>query len=670
MFHIKLLGGLSLDSATIQLPASALQRRRLTLLSLLALPGRRGMSRERLQLYLWPDGEADRARHAMDQLLYATRRDLGSDAVLSSIVNLRLNPAVFTADVWAFDDAIAAERWEKAASVYSGPILDGLHLVDGTAFEHWIDAERQRRAQEYHRALEALAKESRARGDLAGAVQWLRRRAAADPLSTAVALELMQALLASGDRTGALQHARIHQQLVRVTLGIEPHPTVEAFLSTIALSDPERGSLALSAVGAPAPAQRGSDLTASGPSAPNASGVSRGLGNERRSRRQLVAGSIAVVVLCAVAITLLVSQDARDAVRVSKLFPRVPNDGGSSVATASPDFVHGTRDAAARALYLRARTAWETRTEHGLEDAVVLYRQAIGRDPAYAAAYTGLAQSYAMLGYFGFAPGDAMFPKARGAAERALTLDASAGEAYSALGQSLAWQHEWARAEDAYLRAITLVPGDATTHQWYALLLAYIGRAHEAAAQTTIASRLDPLSVQIANMHGMMLYYDGDLKGALQQYERTVDVEPDTAWVRQNPWVLTNFGRVAAAAGQHRRAIELIESALRVVSGHPRPVLELAYVYVLAGELPHARAAFERADRLHGHYPVYRALMHGTLGELDEAFAWFERVSDWPLPALVQLSCDARYRALRADARYDRIRKRLRLPPALAHSPH
>jgi len=177
------------------------------------------------------------------------------------------------------------------------------------------------------------------------------------------------------------------------------------------------------------------------------------------------------------------------------------------------------------------------------------------------------------------------------------------------------------------------------------------------------ARQLDPLSVQMNNMHGMMLYYAGDTTGALRQYERTVDAEPDSAWVRQNPWVLTNFSRVAAAAGRKALAVRLVERALEVVPSHPRPIFDLAHAYVAAGEPNTARAMFARADTAHPHHAVYRALLHGILGEPDEAFAWFDRLREWPLPSLVSLNCEPRLAALRADPRFKRVRQRLNLPP-------
>jgi hypothetical protein len=160
-------------------------------------------------------------------------------------------------------------------------------------------------------------------------------------------------------------------------------------------------------------------------------------------------------------------------------------------------------------------------------------------------------------------------------------------------------------------------------------------------------------------MYGMMLYYDGDLAGSLKQYERTVNAEPDSAWVRENPWVLSNYARVAAVAGQHAQAFRLIELALQVVPTHPRPLLDLAAIYATIGEPDRARAVFARADTTHPHYAIHRAQLHVQIGELDEAFAWFDRVHEWALPSLVGLNNDPHYAPLRADPRFTTILQRV-----------
>lgn len=660
MFVVNALGGLSIESTAGPVPTGALQRRRLSLLALLALAGERGLSRELIQSYLWPESETGRARHALDQLLYATRRELGYESVASSATDLRLNPARIRADVQTFDQAIRENRWEDAVGVYAGPVLNGVHLGGCAELERWIDAERSRREQDHHRALDALATGATRRGQVMDAVRWRRRLSAADPLSVPIALDLMRALEAANDRAGAIQHARTYQQLITTTLEVDPDPAVAALANAIAA----RGVGQSTETAFEVPGSIGTSVYAGGQATFERAAPVGGTMTSvpRRSKAGIGRTSALVMGLGAFAAVLL----AR-----SQSLPSLSTGGTSAPAAASagrgpwpPADARTSQlghvpNAESRSLYLRARALWEKRTREPLEEAVVLFRRATERDPAYAAAYAGLAQSYAMLGYFGFAPGDAMFPKARAAALRAIALDPTAGDAYAPLGQALAWQHAWADAEAAYRRALELAPEDATAHQWYALLLAYLGRAREAAVHTGHASRLDPLSVQVNNMHGMMLYYAGDLDGALRQYERTVDAEPDSAWVRQNPWVLTNFSRVAAAAGRHALAVRLAERALEVVPSHPRPRIDLAYAYAVAGEPDSARAAFARADTAHAHYAVYRALLHAVLGERDAAFAWFERVGEWPLPSLVTLNCEPRLASLRADPRFEAVRARL-----------
>ena len=656
MLVVQVMGGLSLTSTTEPVPTGALQRRRLSLLAFLALARDRGLSRERIQAFLWPESDSARARHALDQLLYATRRDLGSETVTSSATELRLNPSLIQADLWSFDDAIRDEQWTVAVERYRGALLSGQHLADSTELERWIDGERARREQDYLRALGALAALATQRGDPADAVRWHRLQAAADPLSVPIVLGLMRALEASGDRAAAVQQARVYQQLVAATLEVEPDAAVQSLANAIASrrgteptvtpSSADGGAVLSEQIGdGPAPASASSP-----PVMPVVRSWRPGASLRRASALFLGLGGLVTVL----------------AVRAQWLplgsMPRAPGSNPARMPNAAHAVGSTSSDPQARALYLRGRSLWEKRTMEPLQEAVVLFRQATERDPGYAAAWAGLAQSYAMLGYFGFGPADAMFPKATAAARRAIALDSSAGQAYAALGQALAWQHAWGDAETAYRRAVTLEPEDATAHQWYALLLAYMGRAREAASHTADASRLDPLSVQVNNMHGMMLYYAGDTAGALQQYERTVDEEPDSAWVRQNPWVLTNFSRVAAAAGQTALAVRLVERALKVVPSHPRPMFDLAYVYVAAGDPVTARAVFARADSTHAHYAVYRALLHGVLGESDAAFAWFDRLHEWPLPSLVTLNCEPRLAALRADPRFQRIRERLELP--------
>ncbi|HUF30538.1 MAG TPA: BTAD domain-containing putative transcriptional regulator [Gemmatimonadaceae bacterium] len=238
MYHLKAFGGLSLSSDAAPLPAAATQRRRLAFLVLIAGAGERGITRDRLVFYLWPDGQPEKARHALEQLLYASRRDLGKDAFLPDNKCLRLNPDVIRSDVLEFEYAVERGDLERAASIYSGPFLDGVYLSDAPEFERWMEEERNRLEHRAAAALERLACQAVASGDRQASIEWWSRLAAADPLNARSALGLMNAFAIAGDRAGALRHAQVYETLVRQELEMEPDAEVVALAERLR-RDPE-----------------------------------------------------------------------------------------------------------------------------------------------------------------------------------------------------------------------------------------------------------------------------------------------------------------------------------------------------------------------------------------------------------------------------------------------
>jgi DNA-binding SARP family transcriptional activator len=130
MLRLQTFGGLTLFRDTENLTGAATQRRRLAILVLLAVAGDTGMGRDKLLAYLWPESDAERARHVLNQLLYAQRRQVGDDALFLGRKTLRLNPAVISSDVSACDQALAAGDLEAAVALYGGPFLDGFFLKD------------------------------------------------------------------------------------------------------------------------------------------------------------------------------------------------------------------------------------------------------------------------------------------------------------------------------------------------------------------------------------------------------------------------------------------------------------------------------------------------------------------------------------------------------------
>lgn len=232
MLRLQTLGGIALE-ADGALPTGGPRRRRLALLALVATGGRRGIGRDRVIAILWPDSPSEQARHALSQTLYALRRDLqGKEAIILG-PELRLDPAVITTDLDTFRAAVAARDWSGAAAAYRGPFLDGFVLPDVPEFDRWVEDERRGMASEARQAFEAAAADASGAGRLAEAVEYWRRLAGLDPLSSRFALGLTDALAATGDRAGAIAHARQYGDLVRRELEIEPDPAVEAAIARL-----------------------------------------------------------------------------------------------------------------------------------------------------------------------------------------------------------------------------------------------------------------------------------------------------------------------------------------------------------------------------------------------------------------------------------------------------
>lgn len=217
---------------------AAAQRKSLALLALLA-GSERGMSRDKILAYLWPDAEASRASHRLTQLAYALRRDLDADSLFLGSNDLRLNPDLISSDVREFAQARQSGDLERAVALYAGPFLDGFFLSDAPEFERWMENERAGYARESVEALEALAAEAGANGDHRRAAAWWQRLAAHDPLSSRVTVHLMAALAAGGSRADAIEQARAYQELIRRELDAEPNPAVLALADQLRRRPPQ-----------------------------------------------------------------------------------------------------------------------------------------------------------------------------------------------------------------------------------------------------------------------------------------------------------------------------------------------------------------------------------------------------------------------------------------------
>lgn len=257
MLRLHTLGTLAVLRDERPVAGAAQQPRRLAILALLARAGERGMTREKLVSYLWPDADEERARRNLNHALYSLRRDLGADEAIEGVKDLRLNPDLIASDLARFERFRREERWADAAAAYGGPFLDGFHLPGLGEFERWVETERASLAHDFADVLERLARDAARAGDHRAAAGWWRKLAGLDPLNARVALELMQSLAHAGDVGAALRHAEVYEALMEQELALAPDQEVVAFAQRLRTQPPP----------APAPVPVAA-LPAAAPSAP------------------------------------------------------------------------------------------------------------------------------------------------------------------------------------------------------------------------------------------------------------------------------------------------------------------------------------------------------------------------------------------------------------------
>ena len=318
---------------------------------------------------------------------------------------------------------------------------------------------------------------------------------------------------------------------------------------------------------------------------------------------------------------------------------------------------HAPKSYAAYDLYLQGRYFWNKRTAQGLQQAVECFEQAVGKDPEYARAYAGLADSLALMSAYGVAPPGEVIPKARTAALKALSLDEKLAEAHASLAliaQSYDW--DWQTAEKEYRRAVELDPNYATGHHWYAEHLALRGRFDEAFVEIERARQLDPLSLIIQVDNGAILFFARQYDRAIEQLQAVLKVEADFPRAR-----ILNFAY--AQQGRFADALAGIEDWRRTSDTY-WTLTEEGYVYGRAGQSAQARRAVDKLQSINGRAPVDPLAFvppYVGLGDKDQAFAWLDKSIAVHSPGLTALKVDPVYDPLRSDPRFEVILRRIGL---------
>jgi len=241
--------------------------------------------------------------------------------------------------------------------------------------------------------------------------------------------------------------------------------------------------------------------------------------------------------------------------------------------------VRPTNNSEAHQLYLKGRYFWNKRTAHDFTTAIQYFQQAIDKDPGFALAYTGLADTYVLLSGFGAASPKDSLPKAKAAAQKALELDSSLGEAHAALAQALfAYEFKFAEANREFRRAIELNPNYATAHHWYAESgLTPLGRFDEAIVEIKRALELDPLSLIINADVGTVLFNARRFDDSIEQLRTTVQMDPGFYYAH---WAL---GEALEIKGRTKEAMAENEKALALIQEDPLPLALLGHVYARTG---------------------------------------------------------------------------------------
>lgn len=749
-------------------------RRRLALLAVLAAAGEAGRSRDQLLLLFWPDASESRARHSLDQLLYALRGSIG-ESVFVGVNPVCLNPELVISDVGTFNAAIGRGDFEAAVDAYRGPFLDGFYLSDAPEFELWVERERSRLATRYAESLERLARNAEAARDHATAVRWWRKLTEADPLSNRNATGFMRALMDAGDHLAALQYAEQFEEIVAAELGTTAGPAVadlvtqaraqsrikpdaastpaasrvrsepstaqhSAAATSVAQQQPEPsrrrrvaarliGSLVVVAlliviatslrrVGGTAPPAATEPSIAVLPLAnvsrnPEDATIVDGIGEElivtlakipglrvigrssallfkgSDASTQRIADSLGVSYLLdgsvqktgsqlRVHVRVLSSHDGstrwaetyvrelRDVFEVQDDIARaVAGELGLQLGVAKGTLLRRqpTRSVVAYELYLRGNDGTLLRSDSAARTGLEYFRQAVGLDSAYAAAWVGLGRMHMRLANSAGSPNrERYYALAEEFVRKALALDDSLAEGHAALGALRMISFDFPSAERQLARAIELDSSSSRPYEFMVTLDLWTDRPADALAHAQRAVALEPLSPSA----------NAELANALVGNDRCDEALRTLETLsRLKPPLLRAIVLTALCQARRQRWTEAI-AVLRPSAerGVPFTVGLFGYLLARSGNREEAlriEGKLLEQERLDGGVAFEIALVNAGLADFDTAVTWLERaIEDRSLIGAPSLSTTVAimgpvFEDLRRHPRFENLRARLGL---------
>jgi len=309
--------------------------------------------------------------------------------------------------------------------------------------------------------------------------------------------------------------------------------------------------------------------------------------------------------------------------------------------------------------YLKGRYYWNKRTGQSMLRAEQYFEQAIDKDPAYAAAYSGLADCNSGLTWHGFkSPAEAL-PKAYAAARKALEIDPESAEAHASLGLAMTHGWNWTGAEAEFKRALQLDPQYANAHHWYGDYLSIRSRHGEALTEAKRALELDPLNLMISTWMGFRYYMARDYSRAIDQNRNSVELDPNFAAAH------LMLGEDYLGAGLHKEAVNELTKAASLSDDSPLYTAQLAVALAAAGRSSDALRIAHQLETSSGKRyvsPYGLAQIYAASNRQEDAFRWLQAAYEDHAVWMGYLAVDPVFDRYRSEDRFKTLLRRVGLP--------
>jgi eukaryotic-like serine/threonine-protein kinase len=307
-------------------------------------------------------------------------------------------------------------------------------------------------------------------------------------------------------------------------------------------------------------------------------------------------------------------------------------------------------------LYVKGRYYEDKWTPEGWNKAIQFFRQAVEKDPSYASAYAGIAESYAMLGNFAYPSANEAFPNAMAAAKRAIDLDNSVAEAHASMGLASLMTWDWVNADQELRRAIELNSNLSEVHVYRSWYLAAFGKLADAVNEGRLAEELDPLSITVNTSLDTLYLFQHDYEKSLEQCQKALEISPNAASVHYDLY------DIYEAKSMYDKAVEELEQGLRF-EGKPQEAVAIEQSYKLEGYKGMLRKRIEigKNDSPEDYEPFVVAESYLRLGDKDQAFVWLNKAYE-ARSEILFVRVDPKFDAIRSDPRYADLLRRMGLP--------